>query len=198
MSEIHVCRFDSTLGLKKPTYEAVKARVLEAGRYSCFEASANARLMGIFARLERDPELVCTTAGFPWTRVERKKPMKQVCGHVPADPTKDQTVCEKCGKKIIIHPETHLWREDVAAPVASVCLKAAWEVRAGLIPGQPMPEYTKRFLHTSEDCEEDGRHAKEFAYHPIFMKRMAEAASYHQQVSNPQALNWAELTFIWY
>lgn len=170
MNHAHLCRFDTTLDLRKPTYETVKARVLEAGRYSCFDVCANAKLAAIFIRLEHDPDLVCTTVGFPWVKVERKDSMQQVCGHVPADPTKDQTVCEK----------------------------AAWEVCAGLISGQPMPEYTKRFVYTSEDYEEDGRHAKELEYHPIFMKRMAEASSYHQQMSNPQTLNWAELTFIWY
>jgi hypothetical protein len=80
----------------------------------------------------------------------------------------------------------------------SARLKAAWEVRAGLIPGQPMEEYTQQFFYTSDDYEEDGKHAKEVSYHPIFMKRMAEASSYHQQMSNPQMLNWAELSFIWY
>lgn len=196
MNHAHLCRFDTTLDLRKPTYETVKARVLEAGRYSCFDVCANAKLAAIFIRLEHDPDLVCTTVGFPWVKVERKDSMQQVCGHVPADPTKDQTVCEKCGKRITVDSETHLWHEE--APDEPVRLKAAWEVCAGLIPGQPMPEYTKRFVYTSEDYEEDGRHAKELEYHPIFMKRMAEASSYHQQMSNPQTLNWAELTFIWY
>lgn len=77
-------------------------------------------------------------------------------------------------------------------------LKAAWEVRAGLIPGQPMNEYSKRFFYTSDEYEEDGKHAADLEYHPIFMRKMAEAASYHMQMSNPRMLNWAELTFIWY
>lgn len=117
-----------------------------------------------------------------------------ICGHVPADPTKGRSICEKCGMKIVVDPETHLWREDTAV----VRLAAAWEVRAGLIPGQALPEYTKHFFYASEEYEEDGRHAKEFAYQPIFMKRMAMAASYQQQLSNPNTLNWVELTFIWY
>lgn len=126
-----------------------------------------------------------------------------VCDHVPMNPVKSRTICAKCGKRIAVDPDTHLWHTDEAAPAPTLPhgatrLKAAWEVRAGLIPGQAMPEYTKRFLYTSEDYEEDGRHAKEFAYHPIFMKRMAEASSYHHQISNPQTLNWAELTFLWY
>lgn len=77
-------------------------------------------------------------------------------------------------------------------------LKASWEVRAGVIPGQPIPELTKQFYYTSRDYEEDGEHAKELNYQPLFMKQMACASSYHQQMSNPQLNNWAELTFIWY
>ena len=74
MPEVHICRFDSTLDLKKPTYETVKARVLEAGRYSCFEATQNARLAAIFTQLEQDPEVICTQTEFPWIKVERREP----------------------------------------------------------------------------------------------------------------------------
>lgn len=77
-------------------------------------------------------------------------------------------------------------------------LKAAWEVRAGLIPGTPMPEYTKRFVYTSEDYEMDGAHAKDPAYQTDFNRLQFAAMSYHLQMSNPNLNNWAELTFIWY
>ena len=79
-----------------------------------------------------------------------------------------------------------------------VGLKAAWEVRAGVVPGQPMAEYAKQFFYTSDDYDEDGKHAEDLAYQPIFMQKMALAASYHMQMSNPRMLNWADLTFIWY
>jgi hypothetical protein len=82
--------------------------------------------------------------------------------------------------------------------MSPVALKAAWEVRAGLVPGTAMPEYTKRFIYTSEDYDVDAQHAKDMAYQPIFMQQIAKASSYHQQMSNPGMLNWAELTFIWY
>jgi hypothetical protein len=61
-----------------------------------------------------------------------------------------------------------------------------------------MPEYTKRWIYTSDDYEEDGRHGKDMGYQPILMKRMAEAGMYHFQMSNPVLNNWADLTFIWY
>ena len=77
-------------------------------------------------------------------------------------------------------------------------LAAAWEVRAGLIPGQPIHEYTKKFLYTSSDKKEDGEHANEIGYQPLFMKQMACASAYHQQMSDPRINNWAELTFIYF
>lgn len=77
-------------------------------------------------------------------------------------------------------------------------LKASWEIRAGVIPGQPLPEYTKRFLYTSGDHQEDEAHAKDISYQPLFMKQMACANAYCQQMSDPRLNNWVELTFIWY
>jgi hypothetical protein len=77
-------------------------------------------------------------------------------------------------------------------------LKAAWEVRAGVIPGQAMPEYTKRWLYTSKMREEDEAHGSEISYHATFSKMRAEAVDYYIQISMPNLNNWAELTFIWY
>jgi len=70
----HICRFDSAEHLtgKKRTYEAVKAAVLEAGRFSTFEASANAKNASLFTRLCRDPEIETFDMGFPWTGVRLK------------------------------------------------------------------------------------------------------------------------------
>lgn len=68
-----LCRFDSTSDIKKPTYQKVKEQVLEAGRYSVFEATRSAEMAKLFTSLERDPELICTRVGFPWIKVERKQ-----------------------------------------------------------------------------------------------------------------------------
>lgn len=77
-------------------------------------------------------------------------------------------------------------------------LTAAWEVRAGVIPGSAIMEYTKKFLYTSRDKAEDAAHSKDIGYQPMFMKQMACASAYHQQMCDPRVNNWAELTFIWY
>jgi hypothetical protein len=73
MSEVYLDRFDSTMDLKKLTYEAVKERVVEAGRFSIFEATSSHQRAKIFDQIERDPELVCTPVEYPWVKVERVK-----------------------------------------------------------------------------------------------------------------------------
>ena len=67
-----ICRHDTTLDIapeRKRTYEALKARVLEAGSFSVFDATASARDAWKFEALSRDPELKVTQAHFPWYRV---------------------------------------------------------------------------------------------------------------------------------
>lgn len=75
-------------------------------------------------------------------------------------------------------------------------LKATWGVRAGVIPGEAMGEYSKQFFYTSDDYEEDAKH-RELNYLPIFCQKMAEAQAYMQQLNNPKFLNWVEMTFMW-
>lgn len=41
----------------------------------------------------------------------------QPCGHVPARPDVDLTLCWKCGVEIIPDPGTHLWRPLTAAEI---------------------------------------------------------------------------------
>jgi hypothetical protein len=72
-----VCSFESTDDLrgKRLTYENVKARVLEAGRFSVFEATVTQKHARLFDRLMKDPELAFDqSCGFPWTKVQRIQP----------------------------------------------------------------------------------------------------------------------------
>ncbi len=70
---VHLCRFDTTFDIRKPTYDKIKAEVLKAGRFSVFDATQSQIRASLFTRLERDPELVLTRVGFPWIKVERKR-----------------------------------------------------------------------------------------------------------------------------
>jgi len=69
-------------------------------------------------------------------------------------------------------------------------LRCAWEVTAGLIPGQPMQEYSRSWLLTSE------------AYYspegPEHFKRLQQAASdYALSLQEPRMLNWVRLDWIY-
>jgi hypothetical protein len=69
MSKVCLDRFDSTMDLKKLTYDAVKEYVLEAGEFSSFEATSSEKRAQIFDQLRNDPELVCTPVECPWIKV---------------------------------------------------------------------------------------------------------------------------------
>ena len=77
-----------------------------------------------------------------------------------------------------------------------LALKASWTVRAGVIPGEPSPEFTKSWKYTSEDKAKDDA-IKRPQEHAIFSKMRAEALDYYLQVSMPQLHNWAEIVFLW-
>ena len=72
-ARVCIDRFDTTLDIppRRRTYAAIKARVLDAGRFSIFEATASARDARLFTLLHRDPELVCVARGYPWIYVTR-------------------------------------------------------------------------------------------------------------------------------
>jgi len=76
--------------------------------------------------------------------------------------------------------------------------KGAWQVTAGVLPGTAMKEYTARWVYDSVEYEEDGKHAKEVGYQPIFMRKLVLATAYYTQISNPAFVNWIRLEFIWY
>lgn len=82
---------------------------------------------------------------------------------------------------------------EVTEPIAAGghLTTCAWEVTAGLIPGQPMPEFTKRWALTAEErrCE----HAAD-----IFSWRMIAAMQYALLLQNPQRLNWVRLDWVWF
>lgn len=76
--------------------------------------------------------------------------------------------------------------------------KCAWEVTAGLIPGQPMPEYTRRwYLTSSEWYDKDGR-SNSPQGSALFNANLVAAQEYARYLMNPGALNWVSVTWIWY
>jgi len=72
MGPIHICRFDSTgdISNRKLTYSLVKSIVLEAGRYSIFEATDTPKRAKLFTMLGEDEEIVeDRTRDYPWIYV---------------------------------------------------------------------------------------------------------------------------------
>jgi hypothetical protein len=64
--------------------------------------------------------------------------------------------------------------------------RCAFEVVAGLLPGQPMDEYTKRFFMTSDDPAEK------------FQELYTQAREYAETLIDPSQLNWVKLEWVWF
>lgn len=69
----HVCSFTALPDVADvKTYRQLKALVLEAGRFSIFEATQNRRVARLFTELAKDPEVEIVTEGYPWSSVKHK------------------------------------------------------------------------------------------------------------------------------
>lgn len=71
---IYIDRFDTVSNLrgKKRTYKNIKAAVLRAGRFSCFDVETN-RDGKIFTALRDDPDLEFYELEYPWTGVREAR-----------------------------------------------------------------------------------------------------------------------------
>jgi hypothetical protein len=79
-------------------------------------------------------------------------------------------------------------------PEAARC---AWEVTAGLIPGQPMHEYTRRWgLTSTEWYGEDGNGSPQGV--ALYNASLVAAMEYARYLMNPQGLNWVRIDWIWF
>ena len=73
MNRVHVCSFQSGPTVTRRTsYADLKRAVLDAGRFSAFEATANDRAAGMFNTLCHDPEVETFDLGYPWKGVRRR------------------------------------------------------------------------------------------------------------------------------
>jgi len=77
-------------------------------------------------------------------------------------------------------------------------LTGAWEVVAGVLPGEPLKEYTKRFLYTSDDAEKDRQNNDDGEPTNVFTEKMQQAYDYAMQITNPSKVNWVRVDFIWF
>lgn len=111
---IHICHTEALpeeLLTNKTTYDELKALVLEAGRFSCFEASSRPHIARLFDQLCKDPDIQTTDQGYPWTGVALKlepcrcgQPARYVRGERGTGEglSRDSIHCSaKCGAEVI-------------------------------------------------------------------------------------------------
>jgi hypothetical protein len=73
--------------------------------------------------------------------------------------------------------------------------KALFEVSAGVVPGHPMAEFSKRWSYDSDEFEQDRQTPQHLP--TIFSKRLEEAHDYARGLSNPAHLNWVRVDWVW-
>jgi hypothetical protein len=64
-------------------------------------------------------------------------------------------------------------------------------VTAGLVPGQPIAQYTKQWWFTDE--EYNASNSRE-----IWEQRTKEAEEYAAALRDPRSLNWVRMEWIWF
>jgi hypothetical protein len=72
-------------------------------------------------------------------------------------------------------------------------LRAIWEVTVGVIPGEPIPEHTKRFPLTSREWEQGTE-----AGFDALQAAQGAAMVYAMGMQNPNLSNWVRVDWIWY
>ena len=82
--------------------------------------------------------------------------------------------------------------------------RCCWEVTAGIIPGTPIPELTRRWVITSEYWEKSNAMSDEqfAAVHPdgksAFFTFRKEALEYTETLYDPRYHNWVRCEWIWF
>ena len=68
--------------------------------------------------------------------------------------------------------------------------RCVWEVLAGIIPGEPMSDLTRRWALTGREWEGPDRDR-------LFLERQRAAEEYAQALRDPGAVNWVRLEWLW-
>lgn len=75
-------------------------------------------------------------------------------------------------------------------PTTRLGLKLSIEVMAGMVPGTPMDEHTRRWHFTRSGYEKnDGQD---------YSDAVGAASYYALTLQNPQRLNWVRMDWVWY
>ncbi len=74
--------------------------------------------------------------------------------------------------------------------------KCAWQVTAGIIPGEPMPVYSRAWHYTSEDYERDAARPPDEA--TTFCKLRDQALDHAKEIMDPAMVNWVRVEWVWF
>lgn len=86
-------------------------------------------------------------------------------------------------------------RDETARTYAVQSARLAIEVTAGLIPGKdPDPEYTRRYVVTSDDWHKLDDRAKQTKLAETY----GQAVGYAQLLINPSRFNWVRVDWIYF
>lgn len=77
-------------------------------------------------------------------------------------------------------------------------LKAHWQVSAGLIPGQIMPEYNRLTYYTPADYQTDGGTQEGLQKHTSEFTRIQEDVHLYARQLEASGLNWVKVDYFWY
>ena len=76
-------------------------------------------------------------------------------------------------------------------------LKASWQVRAGLIPGTPMPEYDKQWLYSSTLYDQDGGTQESLSKDGSYFGVLNYAAHEYASRLRTGGFNWVTVEYLW-
>lgn len=66
-----------------------------------------------------------------------------------------------------------------------------WQVDAGILPGHPMPEYSRRFAVDTDEWEAVADPTE------LLDETTMEALNYARSLADPTRVNWVSSEFVW-
>ena len=81
--------------------------------------------------------------------------------------------------------------------VEVIALKAQWAVRAGLLPDEPMDEYSKAWVYTSADYARDGSTQEGMRAAGSRYTQQCTAAHRYARELEAGGLNWVAVHYVW-
>ena len=78
-----------------------------------------------------------------------------------------------------------------------IAMKCLWEVRAGMIPGEPMQEFTRRWSHTLAELNAPPGPGETTAFTKTMFEVYAYASELQSLSASGRVPNWVTMEYIW-